>query len=73
MTKNDEKAEVLNALATSAPNSKTSCPLSTQPPKLEDWNWEQNKTPIIQEETVSKLLHHTDMCPEGQTGSNQKS
>lgn len=74
MTKDDEKAEVFNVFIASAPlNSKTSCSQSTQPPKPEDWDGEQNETPIILEESVTELLHHTDMSLWGQMGSSQES
>lgn len=74
MTNDDKKAEVFNAIIASAPrNSKNSCSQSTWPPKLEDWDGEQNETSIIQEETISKLLHHIDMCLWGQMGANQES
>lgn len=58
MTKDEEKAEGLNTLSSSAFNSKASCSLGTQPPKLEDRDGEQNKALTIQRERVSDLLHH---------------
>jgi len=60
MTKDEEKAEVLNAFFASVFNSKTSCSPGTQPPKLEDRDGEQSEAPIIQWEMASALLHHLD-------------
>ncbi|KAK4805322.1 hypothetical protein QYF61_018185 [Mycteria americana] len=69
VTKDEEKAEVLNAFFSSFFNSKTSCSWGTQPPELEDRDGEQNEAPIIQGEMVSDLLHHLDthksMGPDG--------
>ncbi|KAK4827457.1 hypothetical protein QYF61_018178 [Mycteria americana] len=60
VTKDEEKAEVLNAFFASVFNSKTSCCPGTQPLELQDRDGEQNEAPIIQGEMVSDLLHHLD-------------
>jgi len=59
-TKDEEKAEVLNACFASAFNTLTSYPEGSQPPLLEDTEGEKNKPPIIQEEAVNELLCHLD-------------
>ena len=61
VTKDEEKAEVLNAFFASAFNSKTSCSPGTQLPELEDRDREHNEAPIIHGEMVSNLLHHLDI------------
>ncbi|KAK4816845.1 hypothetical protein QYF61_023967 [Mycteria americana] len=60
VTKDEEKAEVLNAFFASVFNSRANCPLGTQPLELEDRDGDQNGAPMIQEEMVSDLLHHLD-------------
>ncbi|KAK4830657.1 hypothetical protein QYF61_012537 [Mycteria americana] len=69
VTKDEEKAEGLNAFFASVFNSKTSCSPGTQSPEQEDRDRDQNEAPIIQGETVNDLLHHLDthrpMGPDG--------
>ena len=69
-TKDEVKAEVLNAAFASVFNSETSYPQGTQPPELGDRDEEeQNEVPAVQEETISDLLLQLDM--HGSMGPNQ--
>jgi len=62
VTKDEEKADVLNTCFASVCNNKTGCSLDTQPPEQEDRDGEQNEASIIQGEMISSLLHHLDAC-----------
>jgi len=56
VTKDRDKAEVLNASFASVFNSKTCYSLGTQPPELVDRDGEENRTCIIHNEMVLDLL-----------------
>ena len=56
VTKDRDKAEVLNAFFASVSNNKTCYSLGTQPPVLVDRDGEQNKPFMIQGEIVLHLL-----------------
>ena len=56
VTKDQDKAEVLNAFFASVFNSKTSCSLDTQPLELVDRDGEHNRACIIYDDIVLDLL-----------------
>jgi len=72
-TKDEEKAEILNAFSASVFNGQTGYTEGIQHPELEDRDGEQNKTPIIQEERVNYLLRYLDNHKSmGMMGSTQE-
>uniref|UniRef100_A0A493T5Q6 Reverse transcriptase domain-containing protein n=1 Tax=Anas platyrhynchos platyrhynchos TaxID=8840 RepID=A0A493T5Q6_ANAPP len=69
VTRDEEKAEVLNAFFASVFSGKTGCSLDTQYPELVERDGEQDVALTIHEELVGDLLRHLDvhksMGPDG--------
>ncbi|PKU49523.1 rna-directed dna polymerase from mobile element jockey-like [Limosa lapponica baueri] len=69
VTKDEKKAEVLNAFFASVFSSGAGCPPSSQTPELAVRVGEQNEAPVIQREVVRDLLQNLDtnksMGPDG--------
>ena len=69
VTKDEEKAEVLNAFFASVFNSRTDHPQGFHAPELGDGDRAQNEVPAVEEVAVTDLLLHLDahksMGPDG--------
>lgn len=57
----ENKAEVLQASFASVFTCKASCSQGIQPPELEDCHREEDEVSVIQQETLSDLLHHLNI------------
>lgn len=60
VTKDEEKAEVLNASFPSVSKRQTSYPLGNQPSELVDRDRKKNRFHAIQEEVFGDLLYHVN-------------